>query len=465
MRFMLALAVALGFVGVAHAQGNQTAGGMSDITVLSVDIGHFDYGHKIIHVYENSRNQAEYRNTPERWQFVIEPLLSTIKGEADTIDYKVYSLDPIIRKSGGYSTLSYAKHRVLIPLRLRSDTALEQALNVILAAYPNIDKCKLGWQNVDVLPLTDITISISDIEAPDGLFVKNAKIHAPSQSFLTSPKELYLSFDIWEKDDSPDKELRRFLDFVPFMQITAVVSFSVKSTKFNLTTIVADKLKGTDLYAKLSGNGGIGYVSRTDLRTLTQKAANQLTANAIVEDPASFDQDLFRSLIAASQTATADEAFFNSQAGKQTYNADDLKPDVVTSEINKLYTKDSGKDEWHFNSSASTNANLLGMISGGASGSMSTSQLHEFLKERNIDNEITGNKIIAKSVQIEQVNLSQFLSSYNFSGEFRNISGNSKQNLKTIIFGEPVEDAPPKGPGTYSHVIQKCPNQNSLLLK
>src|ERR1700704_1269862 len=174
------------------------------------------------------------------------------------------------------------------------------------------------------------------------------------------------------------------------MHIGATVSFSVKSTKFNISSITADKIKDSNLYAKLNGTCGIGTVSRNDLRKLTQDAVSQLKAYAIIEDQASFSQDLLNSLLAASHTVTADEAFWDSQLGKETYNADDLKPDVVTKELNKLFTKDQGKDQWSFNTSASANANVLNLVSGGFSGSLSGSRLQEWLREHNIETEIDG---------------------------------------------------------------------------
>jgi hypothetical protein len=127
---------------------------------------------------------------------------------------------------------------------------------------------------------------------------------------------------------------------------------------------------------------------------------------------------------------TADEVFWDSQLGKETYNADDLKPDVVTKELNKLFTKDQGKDQWSFNTSASANANVLNLVSGGFSGSLSGSRLQEWLREHNIETEIDGTKIIAKSIKLEQLNMANFLSTFNFSMEYRNISGASNKTSK-----------------------------------
>jgi hypothetical protein len=279
--WLIALAVFCLCCSVAGAEAPPTAGGMSDITVLSVDIGHFDYGNKIVHVFENSRNQTEFRDKTEKWQFVIEPLLSFRKADDGNVQYETFPLDPVYEKIGRY-TYKLAKNRVLVPLTVINDWAREQALNVALAAYPDT-KCKIGRSNVDVLPITEIEVNSPDID--DGLMKRNAVIHARVQNFLTSPRQLYLSFDITEKSEKSEDELKRFIAFIPFMTLNAKLSFSVKSTRFNITSITASKLRSTDLFTKLNGSGGVGYVTREDLRRLVINAANQLQASAIVEDP------------------------------------------------------------------------------------------------------------------------------------------------------------------------------------
>jgi hypothetical protein len=446
---------------------SQTAGGMSDITVLSVDIGHFDYGHKIIHVYENSRNQAENKDDPTKWQFVIEPLFSTVKN-GDSISYKTINLGqvgslPATEKTKKEGAPLQEKHRVLVPLELINDNARDQALGVVLQRYPQA-KCKIGPSNIDVLPLVEATFKVQDVEN-GGFLSKNTFLRSQSEGFLTSPKQTYLYFDVFANASKGDSEIDQFIRFFPFLQIEANVSFSVKSTKFNISTITADKLKDSTLFVKLNGTGGVGTVSRNDLRNLVQEAVSHLKVFAIVEDPASFSQDLFNSIIASAQTVTADEAFFNTQLGKETYNADDLKPDVVTREINKLFEKDSGKDQWKFNSSAKANANVLNIIGGGFEGSLSGEQLKEWLKEHQVESDIQENKIIAKSIRLEQVNIGKFLSNFNFGMEYRNISGSSKQNLRTIIFGEPVPVPAVPAALSFNSIISDCKNSSSLLLQ
>ncbi len=447
----------------ALCQNLSTAGGMSDITVLSVDIGHFNFGNKIIHVFENSRNQTEFRNSPERWRFVIEPLLSVRADQSGNPSIsKPFLLDPVYERIDG-TRYRRAKQRVLVNIELINDWAKEKALDVVLAAYPGA-KCKIGRTNVDVLPITELTLSSGDLQG-NGIFGSNVTLQNSRVSFLTSPQSFDAIFDVKENSREGREVLDRFISFLPYIQMNALISFSVKSTRFNLTSITADRIKGTDLYVKLNGEGGVGTVSRTDLRSLTVSAANQLSAIAIVEDPTNFSQELFTNILATSQTVTATETFFDSEQGKQTYNADDLKPDVITRELNKVFTKDSGKDQWTFNSSGSANGNLMGLIGGGVSGSLSTSQLHEFLNERNIENEVVGEKIIAKSIQILQVNIGNFVNNFNFAMEFRNISGSPKSNLSTVFYGRPILTNDAQSDGTFMNLTKGCANENSLLLQ
>lgn len=449
-------------LSLAVAQSSQTAGGMSDITILSVDIGHFDHGFKIIHIYENSRNQTKYPDKPERWQFALEPLLSTVPNATGGIEYKVFALDPM-HKTVGKHTRVYARHRVKIPLTMISNGARDKALEIIYGIYPEA-KCKVGLQNIDVLPLTKLALNIKDIENSGQPMNPQVRIHSKTQSFHTSPSAVFLSFDVTETDSSPDYELKHFLDFVPFMQIEAVTSFSVKSTAFNITSISTEKLKDTDLYAKLSGKGDAAYVSRDDLRKLSQAASSKLKAISIIEDRANFDTVLFNSLLEASKTVTADDAFFNDQRGKQTYNADDLKPSVITKQLNKLFTKETGKDQWNFATSAEAGGSFLDIIKADAKGSFSGSQLHEFLKEHNVEAETDGTLIVVKSIDLQQINISKFVEEGNIGMEYRNIErGSPKQDLPTTVFGQPVPEPHPMT--ALSALTADCKNAASLVIR
>ena len=407
-----------------------TAGGMSDITVLSVDIGHFSYGRKIIHVFENSRNQAQFLRSPEKWQFMIEPLLTVRAGATGELDHSSSSLlDPIYRQKH-----RYRRHRLRLPLDMINDTAIDRAIEVIYARYPEA-RCKVGPQNVDVLPMTAIKLSMPDIEGHAGRFEGSAKLATKELSYLTSPNYISLMFDVTERNhDETDAELKNFLTFMQYMVVGAEVGFSVKSTVFNISSVITERIKDTDLYAKLNGNGSETYVSRDDLRRLTQSASTQLSTIQIIEDRASFDDALFRGLVESSTTVSADEAFFNSEQGKHTYDAEDLKPSILTEKLSKEFTYDSAKDQWSLNTSASGGGSFLDIVKADFSGSMSTSQLHEFLKKHSLETDIKGRIIVVKSVDLQQVNVSKFLQSGSFGMEFRNIErGTPKQGLKTTI--------------------------------
>lgn len=453
-------------VSALHAQTptlppTVTAGGMSDITVLSVDIGHFSYGNKIIHVFENSRNQSQYNNSPGKWQFMIEPLLSTVANESGGIDYQTARLDPIERYYKGRSYL-YRRARVRLPLDLTTERAIDKAIEVIYARYPEA-RCKVGPQNVDVLPMTSMQISVSDIEDQRGQFHDNSRLHSKSMYYLTSPSRVFVLFDVWERSTSTnDTDLKEFISFLPFMSINASLSFSVKSTVFNISSIITDKIKDTDLYAKLNGGGSDTYVTRDDLRRLSQSAATQLRAIQIIEDRDSFDEALFRELITGSTTVSADEAFFNSQQGQHTYNSDDLKPSVITDNLKKTFDYDSGKDQWSLSTSASGGGSFLDLVKADFKGSLSTSQMHEFLKKHSLETDIKGNIIVVKSVDLQQVNISHFIQSGSFGTELRNIEkGSPKQGLQTAIYADVVGPISGK---SFADLSRDCAGPAAMML-
>jgi hypothetical protein len=206
------------------------------------------------------------------------------------VEYRKLAMDPVTRVVGK-TTHTFRRNRVLVPVELISGIAKDLTLDAITAAYPSIDRCKIGRPNVDVLPLVELTVSSADIESRNGMFFDHVKIHSKTLSFLTGPREVFLSFDVWEDDNSgKEPQLQKFIAFLPYMQLEAQVSFSVKSTKFNISSIDIEKLKITSLWVDLNGSGGVGYVSRNDLRNLALNAAVTVRSSFIVEDPANFDQ-------------------------------------------------------------------------------------------------------------------------------------------------------------------------------
>lgn len=417
-----------------------SAEGMSDITVISVEVGQFDFGPKIIHIYENSRNQYAYANNPSRWQFAIEPLLSLKlspdgKAELSTID-----LEPSIKKIDG-KWRKFKRSRIMIPVSIITPNARGIALDVIRTRYPE-QACDLGTQNIDALPITSIVVTSTDIQSVNQPYYSTGRIVTDRFSFFTSPSYFNLFFELTESyPGTLEADIVRFREFLPFMQLKATVSFSVKGTSFNLVSVVADKIKSTELYVKLVGDGGETFVHRNDLRRLTQSAAAQLSATAIIEDQASFDYALFSGLINSARTVPADEKWFDDNQGKHTYNEEDLRPSHIQSYLNKVFTKDQGSDQWKVNTSASGGGSFLGIIEANASGAVSTESLKTWLKENNLETEIKGDIIVVKSINLEAVNISKYVNSSNTGVEVKNISGDTlKTNLSTVIFGEAVDD-------------------------
>ncbi len=428
---------------VANASDAVTAGGLGDITILSVDIGHFNSGNKIIHVYENSRNLAQYSSNPEKWIFMVEPLLTPQTQDAGIKFETSDVLDPIYRKNGK-KTVVLKRHRVHVPLDMLTEDAVNKAIEVINARYPEA-RCKIGPLNIDVLPVISMKISSPDIQVQGGRFYVNSKIATRELNYLTSPSQMAVQFDIAERSENSDTELKNFVAFMPFLNLEAELGFSVKSTLFNIASAISEKIKDTDLYVKLNGGGSETYVARDDLRRLTQTAASQLKVIQIIEDNESFDELLFKGLIESSQIVSANEEFFNTEQGKQTYDAEDLRPSVINSKISKQFDYDQGKDEWSLSTSASGGGDFLGLISADFSGSLSTSKMKEWLKQHSLETEITGNIIVVKSIDLQRVNLSKFLEKRNFGIEYRNIEkGSPKLGLKTEIRLRPVNNVQTK---------------------
>jgi hypothetical protein len=145
------------------------------------------------------------------------------------------------------------------------------------------------------------------------------------------------------------------------------------------------------------------------MRRLLDGISNQVQFDEIIEKPENFENGLVVKLLARFDTS-ADSKDFDETKWKSTYNAADLKPDVITKELNDMFTYSSSEDQWKYNVNFQTSGKVgfLDVLSGEAKadGAYTNEELKKRLDQQHIHAEFEGHKIVAKSVDVQQVNLS-----------------------------------------------------------
>src|SRR5262245_50439892 len=138
----------------------------------------------------------------------------------------------------------------------------------------------------------------------------------------------------------------------------------------------------------------------------------QISVVGVIEDPAKFSDDLAAKLLDYWKSREElDFGKWGDERWKSTYHANDLKPDKVTKYLNKAFTKVQGKDEYRYNhqkqAAGGGGLNIAGVLSLGGQGSsssnMSTDDLREYLKQNDLECEVTGKGIVPKKMYVRRV--------------------------------------------------------------
>jgi GTP-binding protein EngB required for normal cell division len=281
---------------------------------------------------------------------------------------------------------------------------------------------KIQPSSILALPVYYVEVESPDLEE----LIPSAKLITTSFNFGNIQSEFTI------KIESPNKETSlKVEDSLSKIRLKYKFSISARKGKQNRVTFSLNQLKGSEFYTNLKGLGNIAYVHRDDLRKLTEVIRTQIKFEAVLEKPDVFDNILLEKLLERWKQ-TESSKLFDDTKWQSTYNQDDLKPDVITKEINKLVTKDDKHDLWKLNeasfdvSAEGQSANqsggnvpqggvsLLGMLTGAlkaklnAKGKLSTEDMKHLIQERNIEATIEGNRIEVKSINLHRINLSDF---------------------------------------------------------
>lgn len=370
-----------------------------EISIKPTSIGSYQLD-KARSIWASASNDTNANRTVD-WQFRYAPHLVI-----GSVDGKI-----------PFKEVSFPKHKqLLVPIHIDSDLASTVAYETLKTeSRYNIQK-----QNVRVLEMESINIQLinKDLHLP-----ADVKISETTIPFGFGRRTVNLGVHVPERDGGTDLEkLKAWLRVAP-IQITW--NFNAKEITENRFQLSLESLARTSLKSKLDGVGGnTVYIHRDDLREIVKNVKNEINMNSFIEnfsktDTNLFDESLFKSLLERWKDKIENNIDnFSNNVIQSTFNKDDLKPDVIRSEINKLV--DEYKDKKHYvvnhEYDAEGSANVFKVISGKLKGKAkwSRDELREIFRKHDIEIQFEGEKIVPKKIWLVQANKGDFTSSNSF---------------------------------------------------
>lgn len=366
---------------------------LEDLPIQPQAIAQFDYEGGTYPIWESIVNKAAKAENPAQWQFRYDPLFLPEMSSSGKPNIQIVDAPQGL-------------FRVVMPIHLTTDKAKAQAFMTVKNAFSSNQNYanQIIPSNVSVLDIRSIEVKIDQLANMPGV-----KVHEKRMSFAHTPNTFLVNIDAQNKATA-----EAVAKVLPNLIIEYTYRYGAKRIQENVVTVKFSDMKNTKLFAALNGLGtNETYVHRDDLRKLVDNSSSELAIVAQLEAPEKFDSILFKDILekmTAKQNMTS--AAFDAQKLKSTYNAADLTPDAVTKSLNKIFKKNEAKDQWENAGShdVSGNTNFIDLFNAGASskGTHTTKGLKELLEQHDIHVEIEGNKIVAKSIDLRQVNMSSF---------------------------------------------------------
>ena len=387
----------------------------SDFVFSATEIAAFDFNKQRKRIWEATKNRPD---SPKTWQFRYDPLF-----------IPEISNHQLSVKSEQWNESSW---RTSLTIQLDNDEAGKLAHQAVCNLYPPEQAREIQRSSIFALQIPYIKINIPDLKelAPEAKILKdNFEFAQPSQEF---------TIKIASSDRDTALKIEKSLS-----SMTLEYEFSVSARKSQQNTVKfsLQKLKNSKLFAELHGLGDVAYVHRDDLRKLLEGINTEVSFDAVIEKPEDFEAGLFDKLLSYWNQSESSKNFDETK-WESTYNQDDLKPDILTKELNKIFTKDENENQWKFNPAAdiTADAGALTQIKGKIAGklSLSNEKLKKLLREQNIEADIQGTKIEAKSIDLRQVNLADF--------------NDQTELISVVTFLQPIEDNISKGSVEFSRL-------------
>ena len=295
------------------------SGNLSDFDISVNEIAVFDFNGQRKRIWASKKNADD---KPQIWQFRYEPLfIPEIKD------------NQILASSERWSETTW---RTNLTILLDNDQSQVLAYRKICTIFPE-QASKIQPSSILALPVHYVEIDFPDLEE----LIPSAKL------ITTSFENIQSEFTIKIASLNEETALK-IQDSLSKISLKYKFSISASKAKQNRVDFSLNQFKGSKFYTDLKGLGNTVYVHRDDLRKLTEVIRTQIQFKAVIEKPDVFDNSLLEKLLERWKQ-TESSKLFDDTKWQSTYNQDDLKPDVITKEINKLVTKDDQHDLWKIN--------------------------------------------------------------------------------------------------------------------
>ena len=397
--------------------------GVTGDELFTTEIGTIAVGGRQLRIWASTRN-AEAR--PEQMQFRFDPLILPAIGA----DGKVAAVGPT--DLGGRWAVGF-------DLVLNQDEVNAMALLKVRELNPAAgDKIAAG----NVFPRQILWLEVGLGEETVQAF-PSARLARRTWSMATPQARARVTLTVETRDEAA--ALAKALD-----RVVLNLKWATKAatTLVNRTEVTSRHLNNSELFAKLNGLGEpVVYVRRHDLRRMIDDLRTEIIGRVAVENPERWSDDLLRGLLEKHLTRV--RVLAAEHAGhkwKATYHGDDLKPDVLTKTLNKVFVHDAGKNQWKVDAALDTSgkADVVGLF--GAEGSLkahySKDELIEFLRQRNIEVSIEGTIIVPKVIDLLQVTMAELKDKFQTTVEWVEVKPPHIVELpETIDLGHKADEA------------------------
>jgi len=372
----------------------QSASAQEEFVVNAREVTKFQFEGNSLGVWASTRNDVVLKERPNQWQFRYQPVFLPERKSDGTLN---------INKG----ILTGTKWQVQLPIVLYNEQIQREAYQAILKAFPE-HKDEIRLNNVAAITVYNLSFDISLLKEIDGARMES------NFGLIGTPGRVLLNIVV------PDEATaNQVAELLPRIVISYRMSFVAATRSENALKIKFSDLKSSNLFAKLNGVTPTQekevYINRDDLRKLTEGISSQLEVGGTIENPEKFDFALFERIInvmTQAQDVLNENNAFSKEQWAATYNADDLKPDVIEKDLNKVFKKNN--DEYQLktdqNIDIKTKAKVMAFFDGttDVSHGFKKDELQKKLSEHNIETDLEGEQIRVRSIKLRRLNLSEF---------------------------------------------------------
>ncbi len=368
-------------------------------------------------IWADSENNSK---PVSEWKFGFEPMFIPRTKADGKPEIDIHPFNPNLKDDSDLWSASLTV--VTLPNAAR-DLAVKKIANVLSGKFNTLEEVQLFS-----LDLGQLVFRIPDLAVayPKCWLGKDASLSGVSAQFYQVNGLTSETYDI--VITCPSRQIAtNASSFAITKNVEYNYTFKGHTALTNSTRISLKNIKNTNFYVQLFGSGsgikpdasGNVYVHRDDIRSLSESIQTAISADYVIEDPATFTDSVAEDFIKsyANNKFDTQSAEYDKNKLAATYNKDDLSPDVITKQTNKVFSEIKGTSNYTTTSDDSLNIGVPveGVVATFGFGSkVSRGAIIETYAKHDIDLSWEGQRFVAKKIRVRQINRSSFESSATF---------------------------------------------------